>query len=129
MPVAESVYYRIRAEVSGSSSEDGSSTSTATKPAEKSEVDKLMEGISFGQLCNEFECVSSPAVEKTARQLVKDILYIKEGRRSLGNFSVFVKYKVFTKSCWRCLGISTTILLSVFLLHLLNADNLLRSLL
>ena len=53
-----------------------------------------MEGISFGQLCDEFECISSPAVERTARQLVKDIMDIKEGQRSLSNFGVDVEYKV-----------------------------------
>lgn len=86
--------FRIRAEVTDSGSEDGSGASTATKSAEKSEVDKLIEGISFGQLCDEFECISSPAVEKTARQLVKDIMSVREDKRSLGNFGMNVVYKV-----------------------------------
>ena len=86
--------FRIRAEVTDSGSEDGSGASTATKSAEKSEVDKLIEGMSFGQLCDEFECISSPAVEKTARQLVKDIMSVREDKRSLGNFGMNVVYKV-----------------------------------
>jgi len=85
--------FRIRAEVTDSGSEDGSGASTATKSAEKSEVDKLIEGMSFGQLCDEFECISSPAVEKTARQLVKDIMSVREDKRSLGNFGMNVVYK------------------------------------
>ncbi|CAM6040991.1 unnamed protein product [Sphagnum compactum] len=64
-----------------------------TKTIELTEVDKIMEGVSFSQLCDDFECISSPAVEKTARQLLKDILAIREGNRSLGNFGIFTRYK------------------------------------
>lgn len=86
--------FRVRADADGRRSEDDVTTSTVAKSAEKSEVDRLMEGISFGQLCDEFECISSPAVERTARQLVKDIMEIREGQRSLSNFAVNVEYKV-----------------------------------
>ncbi|CAM6064540.1 unnamed protein product [Sphagnum tenellum] len=97
------VAFRVKAEASssgssGSSTEDGrrtssSSTGGTTKTIELTEVDKIMEGVSFSQLCDDFECISSPAVEKTARQLLKDILAIREGNRSLGNFGIFARYK------------------------------------
>ncbi|KAI3750840.1 hypothetical protein L2E82_21700 [Cichorium intybus] len=58
-----------------------------------SEADKIVDGMEFGELCNEFECISSPAVEATARQLVRDILELREGNRALGTFAVSVKYK------------------------------------
>lgn len=48
----------------------------------------------FGELCNEFECISSPLVESTARQLARDILELREGNRALGTYAVSVKYKV-----------------------------------
>lgn len=48
----------------------------------------------FGDLCNDFECISSPLVESTARQLVRDILQLREGNRALGSYAVSVKYKV-----------------------------------
>lgn len=48
----------------------------------------------FGELCNEFECISSPLVEATARQLVRDILELREGNRALGTYATSVKYKV-----------------------------------
>ncbi|KAF8388535.1 hypothetical protein HHK36_027210 [Tetracentron sinense] len=60
---------------------------------ERSEADKLVDGMDFGELCNEFECISSPSVESTARQLARDILELREGNRALGTFSVSVKYK------------------------------------
>lgn len=59
----------------------------------KSEADKIVDGMDFGELCNEFECISSPLVESTARQLVRDILQLREGNRALGTFAVSVKYK------------------------------------
>ncbi|KAL3523312.1 hypothetical protein ACH5RR_016146 [Cinchona calisaya] len=61
--------------------------------AERSEADKLVDGMDFGELCNEFECISSPLVEATARQLVRDILELREGNRALGTFATSVKYK------------------------------------
>lgn len=58
------------------------------------EGDKIVDGMDFGELCNEFECKSSPAVESTARQLVHDILQLRQGNRALGTFATTVKYKV-----------------------------------
>lgn len=58
-----------------------------------SEADKIVDGMDFGELCDEFECISSPLVESTARQLVKDILELREGNRALGTYAVSVKYK------------------------------------
>ncbi|CAL9078258.1 unnamed protein product [Musa textilis] len=60
---------------------------------ERSESDKLVDSMDFGELCNEFECISSPQVESTARQLARDILEMREGNRALGSYSVSVKYK------------------------------------
>lgn len=60
---------------------------------EISESDRLVDGMDFGELCNDFECLSSPAVESTARQLVRDILELREGNRALGSYSISVKYK------------------------------------
>ncbi|MFS7996703.1 hypothetical protein Hanom_Chr12g01132931 [Helianthus anomalus] len=60
---------------------------------EKSQGDKIVDGMEFGELCNEFECISSPAVEATARQLVRDIIELREGNRALGTYAVSVKYK------------------------------------
>ncbi|XP_071732095.1 uncharacterized protein [Rutidosis leptorrhynchoides] len=60
---------------------------------EKSEADKIVDGMDFGELCNEFECISSPSVEATARQLVRDILELRDGNRALGTYAVSVKYK------------------------------------
>ncbi|XWS58947.1 hypothetical protein CRYUN_Cryun08bG0078000 [Craigia yunnanensis] len=59
----------------------------------KSESDKIVDGMDFGELCNEFECISSPLVESTARQLIRDILELREGNRALGTYAVSVKYK------------------------------------
>ncbi|KAI3459131.1 hypothetical protein Pfo_015794 [Paulownia fortunei] len=61
--------------------------------SERSEADKIVDGLDFGELCNEFECISSPSVESTARQLVRDILELRQGNRALGTFAVSVKYK------------------------------------
>ncbi|GMG99940.1 hypothetical protein Nepgr_001780 [Nepenthes gracilis] len=72
------------------------STTTGLSPdpiSERSEADKIVDGMDFGQLCNEFECISSPLVESTARQLVRDILELRQRDRSLGIYAVFVKYK------------------------------------
>ncbi|XP_002514832.2 uncharacterized protein LOC8274274 [Ricinus communis] len=59
----------------------------------RSEADKIVDGMDFGELCNEFECISSPLVEATARQLARDILELREGNRALGTFAVSVRYK------------------------------------
>ncbi|OIT03061.1 PREDICTED: uncharacterized protein LOC109225230 [Nicotiana attenuata] len=58
-----------------------------------SDGDKLVDGMDFGELCDEFECISSPSVEATARQLVRDILELRQGNRALGTFALSVKYK------------------------------------
>ncbi|KAK7295198.1 hypothetical protein RJT34_18103 [Clitoria ternatea] len=58
-----------------------------------SEADKMVDSMDFGELCNEFECISSPLVESTARQLARDILELREGNRALGTFAVSVRYK------------------------------------
>lgn len=65
-----------------------------TTTDERSEADEMVDGMDFGELCNEFECISSPLVESTARQLVRDILELRQGNRALGTFAVSVKYKV-----------------------------------
>lgn len=69
-------------------------SSDATTETSYSEADKLVDGMDFGELCNEFECFSSPSVESTARQLALDILEQRNGNRALGTFSVSVVYKV-----------------------------------
>ena len=69
---------------------------------ERSEPDKIVDGMDFGELCNEFECISSPSVEATARQLARDILELREGNRALGTYAVSVKYKVV--ACFFCIG-------------------------
>ncbi|MCO5582126.1 hypothetical protein L7F22_036016 [Adiantum nelumboides] len=71
----------------------GSSSSVAVTADERSEADKLVDGMSFGELCDEFQCISSPAVEATARQLARDILELREGNRALATFAISVKYK------------------------------------
>ncbi|KAM3290062.1 putative protein isoform X2 [Capsicum chacoense] len=75
---------------------DSNRTELSTEDAaamENSDGDKLVDGMNFGELCNEFECISSPSVEATARQLVRDILELREGNRALGTFAVAVNYK------------------------------------
>lgn len=72
---------------------DSNKTELISNPTSvSSEVDKIVDGMDFGELCNEFECISSPAVEATARQLARDILELREGNRALGTFAVSVKY-------------------------------------
>ncbi|MBA0797131.1 hypothetical protein Gohar_007853 [Gossypium harknessii] len=67
--------------------------STTDPTNERLESDKIVDGMDFGELCNEFECISSPLVESTARQLARDILELREGNRALGTYAVSVKYK------------------------------------
>ncbi|CDP04190.1 unnamed protein product [Coffea canephora] len=69
------------------------SNQTEVSVSERSEADKLVDGMDFGELCNEFECISSPSVEATARQLVRDILELRQGNRALGTFAASAKYK------------------------------------
>ncbi|GMY13911.1 hypothetical protein FCV25MIE_09150 [Fagus crenata] len=73
---------------------DSRSTELSPEPTIKiSEADKIVDGMEFGELCNEFECISSPLVESTARQLVRDILELREGNRALGTYAVSVRYR------------------------------------
>lgn len=73
---------------------DSKGAKTSTGPiTERSQSDQLVDGLDFGELCNDFECISSPLVESTARQLVRDILEIREENRSFGCFSSSIKYK------------------------------------
>uniref|UniRef100_A0A803PTE8 AT1G65230-like protein n=1 Tax=Cannabis sativa TaxID=3483 RepID=A0A803PTE8_CANSA len=69
-------------------------STTTDQAIEKSDdVNKMIDGMNFGELCNEFECISSPLVESTARQLARDILELREGNRALGTYAISVKYK------------------------------------
>ncbi|GAB4835373.1 hypothetical protein Ancab_000283 [Ancistrocladus abbreviatus] len=73
---------------------DSTRTEAPTYPApQRQEADKIVDGMDFGELCNEFECISSPLVESTARQLARDILELREGNRTLETYAVSVKYK------------------------------------
>jgi hypothetical protein len=60
----------------------------------RSQTDALVDGMDFGELCNEFECVSSPSVEATARQVARDILELRQDNRAFNCYVVSVKYKV-----------------------------------
>ncbi|XP_020087685.1 uncharacterized protein LOC109709775 [Ananas comosus] len=66
---------------------------SADQMVDRSESDQLVDALDFGELCNDFECISSPAVESTARQIVRDILELRDDNRALGCFSISVKYK------------------------------------
>lgn len=68
-------------------------TAAGASGDERSEADRLIDGMDFGELCDDFECISSPYVESTARQIVRDILEIREGNRALSCYAVAVKYK------------------------------------
>ncbi|CAN6725053.1 unnamed protein product [Malus baccata var. baccata] len=74
-------------------SSSSTSESELSATDERTVADRIVDGLNFGELCNEFECISSPLVESTARQLVRDILELREGNRALGTFAVSVKYK------------------------------------
>ncbi|GAB2277178.1 hypothetical protein Dimus_011885 [Dionaea muscipula] len=65
----------------------------STSTPERSEADNIVDVMDFGELCNEFECISSPLVESTARQLARDILELRESNRAFGVYAVSVKYK------------------------------------
>lgn len=62
-------------------------------PEERSETDKMVDGMDFGELCSDFECISSPYVESTARQVARDILELREDNRAFNCYAVSVKYK------------------------------------
>ncbi|KAE8009844.1 hypothetical protein FH972_006254 [Carpinus fangiana] len=74
---------------------DSKSTELSPDPTveKSSDADKIVDGMDFGELCNEFECISSPLVESTARQLARDILELREGNRALGTYAVSVTYR------------------------------------
>jgi hypothetical protein len=76
---------------------DSKSTELSPDPTveKSSDADKIVDGMDFGELCNEFECISSPLVESTARQLARDILELREGNRALGTYAVSVTYRVY----------------------------------
>ncbi|XP_078170021.1 transmembrane protein, putative (DUF2358) isoform X1 [Carex rostrata] len=73
--------------------DESKETEISSTVMERSESDKLVDSMDFGALCNDFVCISSPLVEATARQLVRDILELREGNRALGSFAPSVKYK------------------------------------
>ncbi|XP_028790239.1 uncharacterized protein LOC114746201 isoform X2 [Neltuma alba] len=57
------------------------------------DADKIVDGIDFGELCNDFECISSPLVESTARQLARDILELRDDNRAFATLAISVKYR------------------------------------
>ncbi|KAK4282985.1 hypothetical protein QN277_014290 [Acacia crassicarpa] len=57
------------------------------------DADKIVDGIDFGELCNDFECISSPLVESTARQLARDILELRDDNRAFATLAVSIKYR------------------------------------
>ncbi|CAI5536990.1 unnamed protein product [Closterium sp. Naga37s-1] len=59
---------------------------------EDEEVATLVRGMTFAELCDDFECVSSPAVERTAKQLARDIHDMREDKRTLSCFAIDSKY-------------------------------------
>lgn len=81
--------FRYRLRVANNSKQ----ATEATSSSGDKEVDKIVDEMDFGDLCNEFECISSPSVEATARQLARDILELREGNRALGTYAISVKYK------------------------------------
>ncbi|XP_010251664.1 PREDICTED: uncharacterized protein LOC104593489 isoform X1 [Nelumbo nucifera] len=94
LPATSSLLHHHHPPFSLRVSNDATRTDVSTDPTiEKAEADKLVDGMDFGELCNDFECISSPSVESTARQLARDILELRDGNRALGTFAVSVKYK------------------------------------
>lgn len=69
------------------------SSDTTAEKSYSDVADKMVDSIDFGELCNEFECNSSPSVESTARQLARDIFELRSGNRALGTYAVSVTYK------------------------------------
>ncbi|CAL4959815.1 unnamed protein product [Urochloa decumbens] len=68
-------------------------SAAADRPEERSQTDTMVDGMDFGELCNDFECISSPYVESTARQIARDILELREDNRAFNCYAVSVKYK------------------------------------
>ncbi|XP_066307768.1 uncharacterized protein [Miscanthus floridulus] len=77
----------------GDDSKEVEATAAACLPEERSQADKMVDGMDFGVLCNDFECISSPYVESTARQIARDILELREDNRAFNSYAVSVKYK------------------------------------
>ncbi|WJX77389.1 hypothetical protein P8452_60704 [Trifolium repens] len=69
------------------------SSDATAETSSYTDADKMVDSMDFGELCNEFECISSPSIESTARQLARDILEIRSGNRALGTYAVSVTYK------------------------------------
>ncbi|CAL4972517.1 unnamed protein product [Urochloa decumbens] len=68
-------------------------SAAADRPEERSQTDTMIDGMDFGELCNDFECISSPYVESTSRQIARDILELREDNRAFNCYAVSVKYK------------------------------------
>ena len=62
------------------------------------EVDVAVGGkektLTFGEVCDEFKCTSSPAVGISVRRIARDMVEGYEGERSLANFAENVEYQV-----------------------------------
>ncbi|KAL6616594.1 hypothetical protein ACP70R_038864 [Stipagrostis hirtigluma subsp. patula] len=72
---------------------DAGAAADRPTPEERSQTDELVDGMDFGELCDDFECISSPYVEATARQLARDILELRDENRAFNCYAVSVKYK------------------------------------
>eukprot|EP00267_Zea_mays_P048945 XP_020401566.1 uncharacterized protein LOC100303977 isoform X1 [Zea mays] len=62
---------------------------------ERSQTDKMVDGMDFEELCSDFECISSPYVESIMRQVARDIFELREDNRAFSCYAVPVKYEVF----------------------------------
>ncbi|CAI5967640.1 unnamed protein product [Closterium sp. NIES-64] len=78
--------------VDGGSASDGGGGGSGEESDEDEEVATLVRGMTFAELCDDFECVSSPAVERTAKQLARDIHDMREDKRTLSCFAIDSKY-------------------------------------
>ncbi|CAI5500181.1 unnamed protein product [Closterium sp. Naga37s-1] len=78
--------------VDGGSASGGGGGGSGEESDEDEEVATLVRGMTFAELCDDFECVSSPAVERTAKQLARDIHDMREDKRTLSCFAIDLKY-------------------------------------
>ncbi|XP_008663267.1 uncharacterized protein [Zea mays] len=60
---------------------------------ERSQTDKMVDGMDFEELCSDFECISSPYVESIMRQVARDIFELREDNRAFSCYAVPVKYE------------------------------------
>ncbi|KAL6840385.1 hypothetical protein ACP4OV_030195 [Aristida adscensionis] len=90
---AASVSPRCMVIVDDSKDVEAGAAGGGDRPEARSRTDELVDGMDFGELCNDFECISSPYVEATARQLARDILELREDNRAFNCYAVTVKYK------------------------------------